>query len=233
MATGGESDRSAPEGVQRSSALAVISLFAGIFTVVFAVAGFVQPDPNPPAVLSSYQANQSLYAFGSYSAALFGLTVIPYFAVLGTVFWRRANAVTLGATLLVAVGISAYVIGWTLGNFAVATASTIAAPSPAVASYQAGYMYWTAKNVTIMGLVFFSLGFALFGCLAWNSRILPNWLAVVGIIGGISGLLIFNVIAYDIESVGFIGQAVIQPAALAIWAFASVLLFTRGPRSSN
>lgn len=228
MATEGENGRSGPEGVQRSRTLALISLLAGVTTIVFAVAGFVQPDPNPPEVLSSYQANQSLYAFGSYSAALFGLTAIPYFAVLGTLFWRRAKPVALGATLLAAVGISAYAIGWTLGNFAVATASTISAPSAADASYQAGYMYWTAKNVTIMGSVFFGLGFAIFGGLAWNTRILPNWLAVVGIIGGVSNLLIFNVIAYDVESVGFIGSAVIQPAALALWAFASVVLFTRG-----
>ncbi len=215
-------------GTERWTALALLSFIAGIFTIVFAASAFVQPDPYPPSLaLASFQNNGSLFAFGSFAAALFALTVIPYFAVLGWLLRPRGGGLSSVATLLSVIGTFSSAISATLGNFALAQAASVTALTPADAIYQAGFWYWTLKDLAVMGFMMLGLGFAIFGGLAWKSGVLPNWLAALGIVGGLSNLLIFNTVAYPVMSVGFIGPSVVEPAALTLWAFATGVLFAR------
>jgi len=50
-------------------------------------------------------------------------------------------------------------------------------------------------HLTDPGLMAWGLGQLLFGVLAWRSGVLPNWVAVIGILGGVAGLLTLAVYA--------------------------------------
>jgi hypothetical protein len=67
------------------------------------------------------------------------------------------------------------------------------------------------------------LGQLLFGWLAWKSGTLPNWVSVVGIVGGIAGLLTLAV--YQSAML-----ALLQLASFAVWGVATgtCLLRRRG-----
>jgi hypothetical protein len=75
-------------------------------------------------------------------------------------------------------------------------------------------------SVNLLGIVAWGLGLLLFGLAAWNSRILPNWLALIGVIGGVSSLL-----ALIVPIVAFL----VVPIAFGIWCFAVPLLIRRTP----
>ena len=71
------------------------------------------------------------------------------------------------------------------------------------------------------------LGQLLFGWLAWKSGVLPDWLVVVGAIGGLAGLLTLAVYQSPVF-------ALVQLASFAIWASTagvSILWGRRAPRS--
>ncbi len=72
----------------------------------------------------------------------------------------------------------------------------------------------------VLGTASWGTGSLLFGLLAWKSGILPNWLAVVGIIGGIAGWTIVNL------SIGFISLAL--PVAFIIWGLGTGGLILSG-----
>jgi hypothetical protein len=91
---------------------------------------------------------------------------------------------SVGGILLLAFGVFTYVGA---GLSIVATAHL--APSLADVAYQ--FVIWANLSyyLTDPGLMAWGLGQFLFGCLAWRSHVLANWLAVLGVIGGTAGLL--------------------------------------------
>lgn len=54
----------------------------------------------------------------------------------------------------------------------------------------------------------------LFGWLAWRSGILPNWIAVVGMVGGLAGLLTLAVYHTAL-------LALVQLGSFTVWCFAT------------
>ena len=90
-------------------------------------------------------------------------------------------------------------------------------PSAADAAYQAAIWGNLFFFLTDPGLMTWGLGQLLFAWLAWNSNILSNWVAAVGIVGGMAGLLTLAVYQSSM-------LAVIQLASFVVWAFATGIL---------
>ena len=66
------------------------------------------------------------------------------------------------------------------------------------------------------------LGQALFRWLAWKSGVLPSWLSIVGLVGGIAGLLTLTV--YQSGAL-----ALVQVASSAAWGCATGIRLFRMP----
>jgi hypothetical protein len=64
------------------------------------------------------------------------------------------------------------------------------------------------------------LGQFLFGWVAWRSVVLPNWLAIIGMRGGVAGLLTLAVYQTAV-------LALVQLLAFTIWGFATGLSLLR------
>ena len=70
------------------------------------------------------------------------------------------------------------------------------------------------------GLMAWGFGQFLFALLAWNGSLFPRWLAVVGFIGGIAGLLTLAV--YQTAML-----ALLQMGAFAVWGIAIGVIVLR------
>jgi len=73
-----------------------------------------------------------------------------------------------------------------------------------------------ANPLLPLGGAIWGLGFILFGALAWNSGILPNWMAVVAIVGGVAGWAIFPVLNSSAQFFGYVITEVLVPITTAI-----------------
>jgi hypothetical protein len=92
------------------------------------------------------------------------------------------------------------------------------------ATYHAAIWSSLAYYLTDPGLMAWGLGQLLFGWIAWRSAVLPNWLAVLGIVGGVAGLLTLAVYQTSV-------LALVQLASFTVWAFATGVTLLRARRT--
>ncbi len=196
---------------------AVLGFVAGIVGIILLVAVFVVPyPPSPPQTLSTYENNKAAYAFYGLAFGIFALGAVPFIGSLGRVLRSRGVSLASSATLLSAGGVLVFASGAILTVYALVSVSSTAAPSPAEATYQAAL--WSGSTSAALGIIFFGIsawgiGLMIFSALVWKSGILPNWLAIVGFVGGIAGLSAAT--PWGVVSV------LILPVAFIIWAFAT------------
>jgi len=136
----------------------------------------------------------------------------------------KSAAFALTATLLSTVGI--LLLGFAIFAHVGAVLSILAAgrpPDAADATYQAAIWGNLFFYLTDPGLMTWGLGQFLFGWLAWRSGVVPNWISVIGMIGGIAGLLTLAV--YQSAML-----ALLQLVCFAVWGIATgvILLRMRG-----
>ena len=163
---------------------------------------------------------------------MFAVAAIPFFALVGRLFrHRNADAASI-ATLLSVVGATLYVLRAILQDSALATAGTLVAPSAKEATYQAALLFAMVNPLLPLGGAIWGLGFILFGALTWNSRILPNWMAVVAIVGGVAGWAIFPVLNGSGMFLGYVITELLVPITTAIWCLACAMIFLRRGRAT-
>jgi len=118
--------------------------------------------------------------------ALFLLTIV-YFA-LGTLLRAKSRSLALAATLLSAAGMLLFGIAYFIPAQALGALGLVGhlAPGAAEPAYQGAFWYDFSVSLLVPALYVWGAGQVLFGWLAWRSRVLPGWLAVIGLISGIA-----------------------------------------------
>ena len=174
--------------IEHKSAFAVFALLAGVLTLLLGVGIFFSASTTAAQFLSSYNANQVFYAIGANAWLVWSVFSIPFVVGLGTLLRAKSSSFALAAMLLSSVGI--LLLGF--ANFiqvgALGALSLVGnlAPSTAEATYHGAFWYHFEVSLMTPALFAWGLGQVLFGWLAWRSRVLPSWLAVLGMIGGIA-----------------------------------------------
>jgi hypothetical protein len=216
-------DRSAPPTpeLDRAAAFAWFSFLAGALSVLALVAT-LQPTPQSAAEqLSFFAGHRNLVAIMATVLLAWAVFSIPFVVALGQILRLKSISFALAATILSAVGI--LLLGFAIFAHVGAILSILAAGRPLSdpeAAYQAVIWGNLFFYLTDPGLMTWGLGQVLFGWLAWESRVLPNWISVVGMIGGIAGLLTLAVYQSGV-------LALIQLGSFAVWGFATGILLLR------
>jgi hypothetical protein len=208
--------------LDRASAFAWFALLAGALSVLLVIE-VLQPMPQSAIDLLSYFSSHfRIVALAGIMILTWAVFSIPFVVALGQLLRSKSGTFALTATVLSGTGI--LLLGF--GNFtgigaglAIATAGT--PPSAADATYQLTIWRNLSFYLTDPGLMTWGLGQLLFGWLAWKGGVLPNWVALVGMIGGAAGLLTLAV--YQTSML-----ALLQLACFAIWGFSTgIVLFRR------
>jgi len=196
------------------------ALAAGISS---ALAVLMPPPPDLPGdqLLAYINAHKPAVASAAIALLVWMSVSIPFVAGLGVVLAGERRILASGATLLSAGGILilAFASFISLGSFL-----ALAAAAGTGAGGETGFHVAVWKNLGYFmsdpGLMAWGFGQFLFAALAWNGAILPRWLAVIGFIGGIAGLLTLAV--YQTAML-----ALVQFAAFAIWGVATGVIVLR------
>ncbi len=198
--------------------LLIFGIVAGIFTLL-SLSTFLLPEPTASDALSSYKNNTAAYSYGLGVLLFLVVFATPFVASLGSALVTRGRGLVWAAMLLSVLGMLCLALRAATFYGALYAAANTPAPDPGLPAYQAALWLNLDINLNLLGIVAWGLGLLLFGVAAWNSRILPNWLAVVGVIGGASSLiLIVPIVAF-----------LVRPTAFGIWCFAAPLLIRRIP----
>jgi len=217
------SDEPAPHRTEldRPSAFGVFCILSGVASILMLIVT-LEPTPRTAAgQLAHFAAHQGRVALEAVILLVWAVVAVPFVVALGQILRPKSPTFALAATILSAVGI--LLLGFAIFAHVGALLSIVAAggpPNAADAIYQAAIWGNLSFYLTDPGLMAWGLGQLLFGWLAWNSRVLPNWVSIVGVVGGIAGLLTLAV-----YQTGML--ALVQLASFTVWALATGILLLR------
>ena len=171
--------------------IGILGVLTGVFVAASILLGFLEPSPSPLDTYSAYLSHVNLYWTDSLLVLASGVVGIPFFAGVGRLLSARSPSVSPAATLATITGILIAVLGGLLSVGAYWAISQV----PVGSTYQSNAVFEAAvwDNLSgifsLFGFALIGVGLILFGWLAWRSEIVPNWLAVISIVGGVAGLL--------------------------------------------
>lgn len=202
--------------------LLIFGIIAGVLTIL-SLSTFLLPEPTASDALSSYNSNTTAYDYGLAVLLFLVVGATPFVASLGSVLRSQGRGLVWAAMLLSVIGM--FSLALRAGTFFGALYSVANTPAPlaGLPEYEAALWLNLGTELNLLGIIAWGLGFLLFGLAAWNSRILPNWLALVGVIGGVSSLILF------VPVVAFL----VLPIAFATWCFAVPILVRRIPAGGS
>ena len=209
-------------GVDRKIPLVVLAFLSGALSLLLLLAS-LQPPPVTPAQQLLYAASHR-GAYGLFASLVLAWSVfsVPLAVTLATLLRAKSRTLAVAAQLLVAIGVLLLSFGIFMHVGALLSIVSAGTPPRAEdATYQAAIWWNLSFYLTDPGLMAWGLGQFLFGWLAWRSGVLPNWVAVVGMIGGVAGLLTLAV-----YQTGVLG--LVQILCFAIWGFACGFSLLRG-----
>jgi len=212
-----------PSGETSNAKVAgAFGLVTGILLILYIVSIVILPPSAQvgSTTLSAFVSSSSTYYFGLVITVLLALLAVPYFTALGRLLRPRGAALADAATYLSIIGLSLYAASTVLYIALLASIQSAAGTSdPATEVFVANVVGTSSADLTLLGGAGWTLGLFLYAILSWKSRILPNWLAIVGLGGGVAGFLSFMF--------GVVGGAMgfVFAIAFVIWAFGSALVF--------
>jgi hypothetical protein len=210
--------------IDHRRAFALFSLSTAILSLLFVAVTILAPSSTPAQQLSSFMSNKAIYYVIALVALVWSAIALPFVAELGALLREKSGGLALAATILsgggiLLLGFARYIYVGAL--IAIDAASTVA-PSAAQGAYQASIWANLQFYLADPPLCAWGLGQVLFGWLAWRSHVLPNWLAIVGIIGGIAGLIASVDAPKDAVLL-----ALLSMASFAVWGFTTGAMLLR------
>lgn len=207
--------------------LVVLAFFAGSLSIPMLLASLQPPPATPAEQLLFAASHRGGYALFASLVMAWSVFSVPLSAILAKLLRAKGGTLASAAQLLVAVGV--LLLGFGIFTHVGALLSIVAAgtpPSATDATYQAAIWHSLSFYLTDPGLMAFGLGQFLFGWLAWRSGVLPNWVAVVGMVGGVAGLLTLAVYQTGV-------LALVQLICFGIWGFATGFSLLRGRQATS
>ena len=197
------------------------ALAAGISSVL---AVLMPPAPDLPGdeLLAYIDAHKPAVASAATALLVWMSVSIPFVAGLGVVLAGERKMLASAATLLCAGGIllMAFASFVSLGSFlSLAEAAKAARPAGETA-FQVAVWRNLGYFMSDPGLMAWGFGQFLFALLAWNGAVFPRWLAVIGFIGGVAGLLTLAVYQTAV-------LALVQISAFAVWGLGTGVIVLR------
>lgn len=208
--------------IDRKTPLGVLSLISAVLSLALLIASVQPPPSTAPADLLAYaSSHRKLYGLFASLVLAWSVFSIPLIVTLGALLRSRGGTFTVIAQLLSAVGV--LLLGFAVFTSTAALLSIVTAGNASRAedaAYQVAIWSNLAFYLTDPGLMTWGLGQFLFGWVAWKSGVLPNWIAVVGMVGGIAGLLTLAVYQTPV-------LALVQLCCFTIWGFAAGMTLLR------
>ena len=215
------STKGSPRGINRKTAIIVgvlyiVGTIAGILSLVFT--GSILSDPN---YLIKVSENQNQILLGALLVLAMGFSLAMMSVVLFPILKKQNEALAFGAVvfrgMLEAVLYIAVAISWLL--LLTISQEYVKAGVPDASHFQtvgALLLKATDRIGSILDIVF-SLGALMIYCLFYQSKLIPRWLSVWGIIGAIlylaSGL--FSMFSVDFGILE--APLALQEMVMAVW----------------
>ena len=196
--------------------LFIIGTVAGILSAVFT--GPILGDPD---YLMKISANDTPIVIGALCVLIMGLALAIVPVMLFPIFRKHNEALALGAVVfrgaLEAVAYIAMVISWLL---LIALSQAYAeAGTPDAGHFQTvGALLLQASDVInpILGIVF-SLGALMIYYLFYQSKLIPRWLSIWGVVGGILYLAVPLAGLFGLDLEILMAPLALQEMVLAVW----------------
>ena len=208
--------------IDRKTPLGVLSLISALLSLALLIASLQAPPPTAPADLLGYaSSHRTLYGLFAGLVLAWSVFSIPLIVTLRAMLRSPGGTFTVIAQLLSAIGV--LLLGFAIFVSTAALLSIVAAGNPSRpedAAYQVSIWSNLGFYLTDPGLMTWGLGQFLFGWVAWRSGVLPNWVAVVGMVGGVAGLLTLAVYQTPV-------LALVQLFCFTIWGFAAGVTLLR------
>jgi hypothetical protein len=186
------------------------------------VIGLLPPvSRNPAALVASFTEHRPLVAVEAIVVLTWAVCSVPFVVALGQLTRARGATLALSATILSSTGI--VLLACAVRTYVGAILAIVGTGRPLDAP-ETLYQVEIWRNLFFFlsdpGLMVWGLGQFLFGKLAWKSSVFPTWLAALGMVGGLAGLLTDAV--YQTATL-----ALVQIACFAIWGFVTGAMLLR------
>ncbi|HXC77447.1 MAG TPA: DUF4386 family protein [Candidatus Acidoferrum sp.] len=203
----------------------VIAILTGLSFLVHLGVVVALPSPNSYQELAVYKTHQTVYALLFFSIVIFTAFAVTFLAGLGRLLAPRSSKVAAGATMALATGILVTGLGVVLSIGALAALAALPSdPSYEISAAFEGAFWADLQSLTnVFGDALMGLGLILLGWVAWGSRIVPNWLAIIAVVGGIGAFA--AIVADPLAAISFL--------AFTIWSVVVGVIILRKPRGAN
>jgi hypothetical protein len=196
--------------------LFIIGTASGILSAV--ITGPILGDPD---YLSKVSANENQIIIGALLVLVMGFVLAMVPVMLFPIFRKHNEALALGAVLfrgaLEAVTYIAMVISWLL-LVSLSQAYTTAGAPDAYYFQTLGTLLLAAGDwINQILAIVFSLGALMIYYLFYQSKLIPRWLSVWGLIGAILYLAVPLLVLFGFKLEILMGPLALQEMVLAVW----------------
>jgi hypothetical protein len=207
-------------GIDHAKVLAAFSIASGVLSIALLL--ILGTPSSASSQLVFFQTHQSAYLLAAVLALVWAIVSVPFILTLGTILRERSRILAQSAMVLSLFGVLfyAFAVYVNVGTLMSINNELALAPAAAEPTYQAAILYDLAFLISDPPLMVIGFAQVVLGWLAWRSGILPNWLAAIGVIGGVAGLM--TIVVYQTNLL-----ALVQVGSFAIWGLTIGALLLR------